>query len=63
MEHRVRQLGVRRDTVQELEEAGTISINKAFVERKPRTFGAATAAGRKVFQQHVVVLESIPRGN
>ena len=53
MEYRVHQLEVRRDTAQELEEAGYIAVNKTFVERKPRTFVAATAAGRKVFQQRV----------
>jgi hypothetical protein len=59
MEYRVDQLEVRRDTAQELEETGTIAVNKTFVERKPRTFVAATAAGRKGFRQHVAALESI----
>jgi len=45
--------------LRKLEEAGYISVNKVFVERKPRTFVAATAAGRKVFQEHVAALESI----
>jgi hypothetical protein len=59
MEYRVHQLAVRRDTAQALEEAGYIAVNKTFVERKPRTFVAATAAVRKVFQQHVAARESI----
>jgi len=42
-----------------LEEAGYITVNKLFVERKPRTFVAATAEGRKVFQEHVAALEAI----
>ena len=45
--------------LRKLEEAGYISVNKVFVERKPRTFVAATAAGRRVFQEHVAALESI----
>ena len=45
--------------LRKLEEAGYIAVNKAFVERKPHTYVAATAAGRKVFQEHVAALESI----
>jgi DNA-binding MarR family transcriptional regulator len=45
--------------LRKLEEAGYISINKVFVERKPRTYISATAVGRKVFKEHVVALESI----
>ena len=45
--------------LRKLEEAGYIAVNKTFVERKPRTFVAATAEGRKVFQEHVAALESI----
>lgn len=45
--------------LRKLEEAGYIKVNKVFVERKPRTFVAASAAGRKVFQEHVATLESI----
>jgi DNA-binding MarR family transcriptional regulator len=45
--------------LRKLEEAGYIAVNKAFVERKPRTFVAATAEGRKVFAEHVAALESI----
>jgi DNA-binding MarR family transcriptional regulator len=45
--------------LRKLEEAGYISINKTFVERKPRTFVAATTEGRKVFQEHVAALEAI----
>jgi DNA-binding MarR family transcriptional regulator len=47
--------------LRKLEEAGYIAINKTFVDRKPRTFVSATAAGRKAFQEHVAALESILR--
>lgn len=45
--------------LRKLEETGYIAVNKTFVERKPRTYVFATAAGRKVFQEHVMALESI----
>ena len=45
--------------LRKLEEAGYIAVNKTFVERKPRTYIAATDAGRKVFKEHVAALEAI----
>jgi DNA-binding MarR family transcriptional regulator len=45
--------------LRKLEEAGYISVNKTFVERKPRTYVSATATGRQVFREHVAALESI----
>jgi DNA-binding MarR family transcriptional regulator len=45
--------------LRKLEEAGYIAINKAFVDRKPRTFVAITDEGRKIFREHVAALESI----
>ena len=45
--------------LRKLEETGYITINKTFVERKPRTYVSATAEGRRVFQEHVAALESI----
>ncbi len=48
--------------LRKLEEAGYISVNKTFVDRKPRTYVAATLEGRKVFQKHVAALESILKG-
>jgi DNA-binding MarR family transcriptional regulator len=45
--------------LRKLEEASYIAVNKTFVDRKPRTFVAATDTGRKVFQEHVAALESI----
>ncbi len=48
--------------LRKLEEAGYILISKTFIDRKPRTFVAATTEGRKVFQEHVAALESILKG-
>jgi DNA-binding MarR family transcriptional regulator len=45
-----------------LEEAGYIEITKTFVDRKPRTYVAATAQGRKVFRNQVAALEEILKG-
>ncbi len=45
--------------LRKLEEAGYITVNKTFVERKPRTYVSATAEGRRVFQDHVAALEAI----
>ena len=45
--------------LRKLEEAGYITINKTFVERKPRTYVSATAEGRRIFREHVAALESI----
>lgn len=42
-----------------LEEAGYISVTKTFVERKPRTYVAATVAGRREFQAHMDALRAI----
>jgi len=45
--------------LRKLEEAGYITVNKVFVERKPHTYVSASADGRRVFQEHVAALESI----
>ena len=45
--------------LRKLEEAGYITLNKLFVERKPRTFVSATKEGRNIFDAHVAALESI----
>ncbi len=45
--------------LRKLEEAGFITINKVFVERKPRTYVSATPEGRRIFQEHVAALEAI----
>ena len=42
-----------------LEDAGYILVEKAFVERRPKTFVAASAAGRKAFNTHVAALQAI----
>ena len=45
--------------LRKLEEAGYISVNKTFVDRKPRTYVSVTASGRSVFNDHVKALEEI----
>jgi DNA-binding MarR family transcriptional regulator len=45
--------------LRKLEDAGYIAINKTFVDRKPRTYIAATTEGRRIFQDHVAALTSI----
>ena len=42
-----------------LEQKGYVALDKAFVERRPTTFVAATPVGRKAFADHVVALQSI----
>jgi DNA-binding MarR family transcriptional regulator len=42
-----------------LEKAGYVSVDKAFVERRPRTTVSATAEGRKSFAQHVLFLKTL----
>ncbi len=42
-----------------LEDAGYILVEKTFVERRPKTFVAASAAGRKAFTAHVAALQAI----
>lgn len=45
--------------LRKLEEAGYITVNKTFVDRKPRSFISASDEGRRVFDEHVAALESI----
>ncbi|MBN2400286.1 MAG: transcriptional regulator [Candidatus Aminicenantes bacterium] len=45
--------------LRKLEDAGYIAVSKTFVERKPRTFVAATVAGRHVFKAHTEALKAI----
>jgi DNA-binding MarR family transcriptional regulator len=49
--------------LRKLEEVDYITLNKLFVERKPRTFISATKKGRKVFEEHVEALETIIKGS
>ena len=44
-----------------LEEAGYVKVEKAFVDRKPRTFIRATGKGRDAFADHVAALKEILR--
>ena len=48
--------------LRKLEEAGYITVNKTFVDRKPRTFVTASPEGRRVFQDHVAALQVILKG-
>jgi len=45
--------------LRKLEEAGFITMNKTFVDRKPRTFVSVTNEGRIVFKEHVEALQAI----
>ena len=45
-----------------LEEARYIKIEKAFVERKPRTYFRVTGRGRDAFADHVDALKRIIKG-
>ncbi len=45
--------------LRKLEDAGYITVEKAFVGRKPRTFIAATPKGRLAFAAHVQALREI----
>ena len=42
-----------------LEDAGYLTLEKTFVERRPKTYVAASAAGRKAFATHVAALHAI----
>ena len=42
-----------------LEDAGYILVEKTFVDRRPKTFIAASAIGRKAFNAHVAALQAI----
>jgi DNA-binding MarR family transcriptional regulator len=42
-----------------LEDAGYISIEKTFENRKPRSYAAATAKGRETYKAHLAALEEI----
>jgi len=48
--------------LRKLEEAGYVVVNKTFVDRKPRTYVAATSLGRHAFTEHVAALEAILQG-
>jgi DNA-binding MarR family transcriptional regulator len=42
-----------------LETAGYITLEKAFVARRPKTFISATTTGRRTFTSHVQALRAI----
>ncbi|HDQ70824.1 MAG TPA: transcriptional regulator [Chloroflexi bacterium] len=45
--------------LQKLEEAGYVSIDKVFEDRRPKTWIWVTARGRQAFEDHVNALEEI----
>jgi DNA-binding MarR family transcriptional regulator len=42
-----------------LEEAGYITLEKTFIDRKPRTFIKITGKGRDAFKEHIEALKEI----
>lgn len=42
-----------------LEQAGYVTVEKIFIDRKPRTRISVTSAGRKAFAKHVAYLQDI----
>ena len=48
--------------LRKLEDAGYISVKKAFVDRKPVTTYKLTAKGRKAFETYVENLEKLIKG-
>jgi len=42
-----------------MEEAGAVSVEKAFVDRRPQTTYALTDLGEEKFEEHVAALETL----
>jgi DNA-binding MarR family transcriptional regulator len=45
-----------------MEDAGAVSVEKQFVDRKPRTTYELTPAGREKFEDHIGTLETLIDG-
>jgi DNA-binding MarR family transcriptional regulator len=45
-----------------LETAGYVAVEKDFVDKRPRTRAAVTAAGRRAFEAHVAYLRALIDG-
>ena len=45
--------------IKKLEQEGFVEVEKSFIDNKPNTSYTMTPAGRKAFNQHLKVLESI----
>jgi DNA-binding MarR family transcriptional regulator len=45
--------------IRKLEDAGYLNVDKAFIERKPKTFVALTDKGRRALREHVKALNDI----
>jgi DNA-binding MarR family transcriptional regulator len=48
--------------LQRMEDAGAVTVNKEFVDRKPRTTYDLTEEGRELFEQHIETLEALIDG-
>jgi len=48
--------------LQRMEDAGAVSVEKEFVDRRPRTTYALTEDGRELFEEHVDTLETLIEG-
>jgi DNA-binding MarR family transcriptional regulator len=46
-----------------LEQTGYVQLDKAFVDKKPKTFVSATGRGRDAFKEHVAALKKIIEDN
>lgn len=44
---------------QRMEDAGTLAVEKEFVDRRPRTTFRLTDEGRALFEDHVATLEAL----
>lgn len=49
--------------VRTLQEAGYVSVNKSYKDKRPITTCSLTATGRKAFADHISLLEKIVRQN
>lgn len=45
--------------LEKLESAGYVSIRKAFVRRRPKTFARLSRAGRRAFEDYLEVLKAV----
>lgn len=49
--------------IRTLQEAGYVSVNKSYKDKRPITTCSLTVAGRKAFAEHINLLEKIVRQN
>ncbi|MFT4892147.1 MAG: DNA-binding MarR family transcriptional regulator [Halobacteriales archaeon] len=48
--------------LQRMEDAGAVTVEKEFVDRRPRTTYALTEDGTELFEEHVDTLEALIEG-